>query len=532
MSTVASATGLDAVREKVDQETSRWTSGPAIVLYLAAFKLLLHLLVAPRYGYFQDELYLLACSEHLDWGYVDHPPLIVFITKAVRVLTGDSLLSLRLLPAIAGAALVWMTGAITRTLGGGRFAQALAALGIIAVPMYLTFHYILSMNALEPLFWTGLAYLVLLAVKRDNPRLLIWCGILGGFGLLNKYSIAVFAVALCFGLLFTRQRKLLLSKWLWMGIVIGILIFAPHLNWLILHHFPFLEWQRNIRNAKPSPLIQISAWEFILQQVFLTGAASIVWLSGVVFFFCTSKGKPYRFLGWAFVLTLAFFTATHAKNYYPISAYGIVIAGGAVALEQLTSKNYWRRIRSTLVSVMVVGTAVMAPMFIPLLPIDSLVRYQNAIGMDPPPQETAMLSSPLSVYLVGQFGWENLTEEVASVYNNLPADDRRHAVIFARTYGPAAAIDFFGKKYGLPKTISGHLGYYLWGPANNTSDVVVFVGFYFKEVAPICREAEIGAQMYDPNSYPNANEMNKPIVVCRGLTVDLQTQWNLFKLWY
>src|SRR5579864_6281763 len=71
---------------------SRFVSGPAIVLYIAAAKLLLHLLTASRYGIFRDEMYYLACSEHLAWGYVDHPPLGVFIAWFARHVFGESLL--------------------------------------------------------------------------------------------------------------------------------------------------------------------------------------------------------------------------------------------------------------------------------------------------------------------------------------------------------------------------------------------------------------------------------------------------------
>jgi len=120
---------------------SRWTSGPALVFYLAAAKLLLHLLTTGRYGIFRDELYYLACAEHLDWGYVDQPPLIVLFTWFADHVFGSSLFGLRLLPAIAGAALVWMTGKLTREMGGGRFAQAVAALAVIAVPIFLVFHH-------------------------------------------------------------------------------------------------------------------------------------------------------------------------------------------------------------------------------------------------------------------------------------------------------------------------------------------------------------------------------------------------------
>src|SRR5215471_20063222 len=120
-----------------DQTQHRFLSGPAIVLYIAAAKLLFHLLTATRYGIFRDELYYFACSEHLGWGYVDQPPLIALLIWIVRHTLGDSLIALRLLAAVAGAALVWLGGKLAREMGGGRFAQSLAALAVLPVPIYL-----------------------------------------------------------------------------------------------------------------------------------------------------------------------------------------------------------------------------------------------------------------------------------------------------------------------------------------------------------------------------------------------------------
>src|SRR5438445_9575918 len=97
----------------------------AVILCVAASKLLVHLYAGRHYGYFVDELYYLACSRHLDWGYVDQPPLIAVITWLERLLLGDSLPAIRFLPAVAGAAEVALTALITRELGGRRFAQGL-----------------------------------------------------------------------------------------------------------------------------------------------------------------------------------------------------------------------------------------------------------------------------------------------------------------------------------------------------------------------------------------------------------------------
>jgi len=187
------------------------------VLYVALTKLLIQLAVAGRYGYHVDELYFLACGEHLDWGYVDHPPLVVWVTRLVQLVSGDSLYSLRLLPALAGAALVWMTGALTRELGGGRYAQLLAAIAVLATPFYLQAHSVLTMNAFEPLLWTGCAYCAVLAIAREQPRYWIWSGIVVGVGLLNKYSILLFAASIVLGLLLTPARRWLKAPQIWMG---------------------------------------------------------------------------------------------------------------------------------------------------------------------------------------------------------------------------------------------------------------------------------------------------------------------------
>src|SRR5438270_7491311 len=112
-----------------------WTTGFAVVALIALLRLFLHLLTANRYGIFRDELYYLACAEHLDWGYVDQPPLIALLAWIARHLFGNWLVGLRFFPALAGAATVWLTAKLAREMGGGAFAQFLAALAVICVPI-------------------------------------------------------------------------------------------------------------------------------------------------------------------------------------------------------------------------------------------------------------------------------------------------------------------------------------------------------------------------------------------------------------
>src|SRR5438045_1807130 len=186
---------------------NRNSHATAIVLSLALAKLVFHLLIANGYGIFRDELYYLACSEHLDAGYVDQPPLIAFVAWIARHLFGESLLALRLLPALAGAATVWLTGKLSRELGGNTFAQAFAALATFAVPVFLLMHHWLTMNAFEPLVWLGCAWCIVRAINRDDPRYWLWFGVLVGVGMENKYSTAFFAFAVAGALLLTPHRR-------------------------------------------------------------------------------------------------------------------------------------------------------------------------------------------------------------------------------------------------------------------------------------------------------------------------------------
>src|SRR5580658_777886 len=123
-----------------------------VLVALCAAKLLLHLFTSVRhYGYFRDELYYLDMARHLDWGYVDCAPLIAVYAK-IALWMGGSLAALRILPALAGAALIALTILIARELGGERYAQFLAGVTVLVCPAVLGIDSLMTMNAFEPVF--------------------------------------------------------------------------------------------------------------------------------------------------------------------------------------------------------------------------------------------------------------------------------------------------------------------------------------------------------------------------------------------
>src|SRR6476660_8392720 len=222
--------------------------GMWIVVAIALGKLLFHCVFNNRYGYFRDEFDYLACGDHLAWGYVDQPPLLPFLVRISRVIIGDSLRSIRFLPALATSAVVVLTALIAREFGGRRFALVLSAVAVLIAPVYLSGGSLLTTNCLEPLLWMGCAYFAILAIKRD-ARYWVCFGVVAGLGLEEKYSIAVFGFGIVVGLLISKQRSALLSKWFWIGGLAAFVIFLPNLVWNLQHHWPFLELMHDIKTT-------------------------------------------------------------------------------------------------------------------------------------------------------------------------------------------------------------------------------------------------------------------------------------------
>src|SRR5947209_11126929 len=234
------------------------------LIALCAAKLLLHLFTSVRhYGYFRDELYYLDMARHLDWGYVDCAPLIALYAK-LALLMGGSLAALRLLPAMAGTALVALSILIAREFGGGRFAQFFAGLAVLLAPGILMMDSLLTMNAFEPLFWMGCVLVVARILRTGESRLWLWFGVLAGLGLENKHSTVFFGFAVVAGLLLTRHRREFLKPWIWIAGALALALFLPNLIWQVRHHFPTLEDLQNVRREGKNVALGPAA--FTLQQ--------------------------------------------------------------------------------------------------------------------------------------------------------------------------------------------------------------------------------------------------------------------------
>ncbi len=522
---MAAVTG--AIAKPDPRGISRWSRGPAIVLYIAGAKLLLHLLTATRYGYFGDEMYFLACGEHLAWGYVDQPPLIAMVAWLVRHTIGTSLFALHLLPALAGAALVWLSGAIAREMRGGRVAQALAALSTACMFVFFVMHRLFTMNAFEPLFWMGCAYLVLRIINTGDQELWLWFGVLAGIGLENKYSMAVFGFGLVIGLLLTPERKALAHKWIWIGGAIAFLLFLPNLVWTVQHHWPFLELMRNIRASGRD--IPLSPTGFMFQQIFLANPIlTPIWVIGAFYLLFARRPRPYRVLGWTFLVVLGTFMTLKGKSYYTMAVYPMMLAAGGIAIERFVEQLRMRWLVPATVAVILGPTIAMLPIGVPVLPVDAYLKYQSKLPFKLPATEKAHLKASLPHYYAWSFGWEDMVAAVARTYNSMPPEERAKTAIWGSNFAEAGAIDLLGPKYGLPKAIGGHQNYWLWGPRNYTGERIIVLGDTVEDLRRKCDRVEIAAELDNPYARPNEN---RPVLVCYGLKWNMQQIWPHLKEW-
>jgi len=507
-----------------DQQPA-YSFGAIAVLVIAAAKLVFHLLTANRYGIFRDEMYYLACTQHLAWGYVDQPPLVVFLGWVVRHTLGDSLLAIRLLPALAGAALVWMAGILAREMGGGRFAQALAALAVAMTPLYMIVDHWLTMNAFEPLIWMGCIWCVLRAMNSGEPRYWLWFGVIAGVGFQAKYSIVFFLLAVLAGVVLTPERRFLKSKYVWLGALAALVIFLPNFVWLAQHNFPFLELMHNIRMTGRD--VVRGPVSFVLDQGLTMGPLTFpLWLLGLAWLFFGKSGRRYRVIGWTYVVLLAIFIALRGKNYYLAPIYAMVFAAGAVAFEKLTAvRARWGR--WVYLGLVVLSGALLAPTVAPVLSPENFLHYIKALHLQASKAENQP-TGPLPQYFADEFGWEEMVREVARIYHSLPPDEQARTAIFANDYGEAGAIDYFGPKYGLPPAISPHQNYWYWGPRNYTGDIVIVLGSDGSGDREHFRSVEVAGRADTP--YSRLDERYN-IFLCRGLKWNLQEVWPSLKKW-
>ena len=453
------------------------SSGMAVVWAIACAKLIFHVYFNNRYGYFRDEFDYMSCGDHLQWGYVDQPPLVPFLIHVCRAVLGDSLRCIRFIPAVASSLLVVQTAVLARELGGCRYALLLSAVCAVIAPQYLSNGSLLGTNCLEPNLWMGCVYFVILAIKRNQPRYWLCFGVVAGLGMENKYSIAVFGLGIVVGLSLTEQRRILINKWFWMGGLAAFLIFLPNLLWNIHYDWPFVQLMRAIK-AEGRDVV-LGPVDFFLQQTLLVNPLTApIWLAGLFSLLFSTRLKPCRVLGWCYLVCYTVFFVLHGKNYYLAPIYPMLLAAGAVVLESAldrreSGKPRLQWVKRAVVIILLASGIHLLPIVVPVLSPDGFLAYKDHLPFKLPVMEHAHARAQLPQWYSDQFGWKEISDETVVAWDRVAPEERQDCGIFAQDYGQAGAIDFFGRRQGLPGAMSGDRTYFLWGPHGYSGDCMI-----------------------------------------------------------
>ena len=493
--------------------------GPVYALLAAT--VLVHLPAIARYGWFRDELYYVSCARRLAWGYVDQPPFSIAVLAAWRRLVGDSLVGMRVIPLAAHAALVVLAMRLARRLGGGAFAQALAGVGVLTSLIYLGMDHYFSMNAFDPVLWTGAALLLLRALEHQRTRDWVWFGVVVGLGLLNKLSMLWCVAGLVLGVAATAQRRVLLTRGPWLAGAIAALLFAPHLLWQVAHGWPTLEF---MRNATAHKMVAASIPGFVIGQVLgMNPLAAPIWLAGLVSGLRGRASDPGRVLAVQYVAVLALLLAVRtARADYLAPAYPGLLALGGVAFERATSPPGRRAWRIAAVALPVAGMLALLPFAMPVLSPEGFVHYEAALGLKPATEEHHRMGV-LPQHYADMFGWPEFADSLARAAATLTPDERRRAIVIVDNYGEAGALEMFGNGR-LPRIASQHNNWYLWGPPAWDGSLAIFVGRDSAEVARECDDVRVVGTAGHPLAMPY--EQDLPIVIGRHFRPDLAVAWK------
>jgi hypothetical protein len=464
--------------------------------------------VSGRYGYHRDELYFLAAGRHLAWGYPDQPPLVPFLGRTMSELSAGSVMVLRLPSALAAAGIVVLTGLLARELGARREAQLLAAASMATASLLLAAGHLLSTTTYDLLAWAALLWLVVRILRTGDDRLWVAVGLVAGLGLLDSDLVAFLIAALVVAIGLAGPRRTLASPWVWVGGSLAAAMWAPYLVWQAAHGWPQLTVSRGI--ARGSSGTSEPRARFVpLQLGLVSPYLAPVWIAGLVRLLRDKALGWCRPIGWAYVILGAAFVVTGGKPYYLGGMFPVLLAAGAQP-----SVDWMNRARPRLRRAVIAGAVGLSAVgsvliTLPVIPVESLHRTP-VVSFNYDTGETV--------------AWPTYVGEVAGVYRHLDVGKPSGAVILTSNYGEAGAVDRYGSAWGLPRSFSGHNGYWYWGPPPPSVRTVLAVGFGRSFLERFFGDVRLETRLDNHLAVSN-QEQNAPVWLCTELRGSWPTIW-------
>jgi len=492
-------------------------SDMAVLVLLALISVLVHTATNGQYGFHRDELQTLDDARHMDWGFVVYPPMTPAIGRIELVLFGTSLIGFRFFAAVAVSAAMVIAGMIAKELGGGRREQVLAAVATCVAPVALAQGAVFQYVSFDYLWGVLATYFLVRLCKSGDARWWLAIGFVLGLGMETRYTAGFWTLGIVGGVLLSDARKYLLSKWLWIGVAISVLLFLPNLVWQAKHDFISLDFLRHLHERD---VRQGRNKGFLVGQILLCVNVVTVPLAGRGLWFLSAKeqGKRYAVVAWAAILTFLLFWVAKARFYYTAPIYPVLLAAGSVAFgnwrntAKASTANFVSRLRWTMI---VLSGAVMAFFVMPIAPF-------GGAGW--------RLTSKLHDQFREQIGWTDLADNVARVYSSLSAEERARTGILTGNYGEGGALNLYGPSRGLPFAMSGTNSFWYRGYDKREPQTVIVVGLEREEVDANFSSCVIAAKNTNAFGVENEESRDHPdIYLCRGLKAPWPEFWKKFQ---
>ena len=482
-----------------------------LILILALFKLLIHFLTNTNYELHRDAFLYLALGDHLDFGYMSVPPSIAFFANISRFLFGDSVFSIRLFPALIGAASVVMIGIIVRELGGKLWAILIACLAFILSPAFLRSNTLFQPVSFNQFYWLLTGYFIVKLIQTKNPKFWIHLAITWGLAFLNKYSITFLILGFLIALLLTSERRLLRSKYFIYAMAIGFLIILPNLIWQYSHNWPVVTHMLQLQRTQ---LVNVDIIGFLMMQILMNLPGIFIWLLGLVYLLFHREGKRFNVLGYTFLLVVIILILLRGKPYYTLGLYSILFAAGGVALEVYFRTRLYP-LKYVLIAFMVITLLPVIPYSLPILPFDKMAEYAKTsagFGLSGPLIWEDGKMHHLPQDYADMTGWKELSDIVISTYQGLNPVEQTQCLIFAENYGEAGAIMYHGKKQGIPEPISLSDNFLIWASDSINLKILIYVNDETRDISYYFETIELMGKL--TNTY--ARESGVPVYLCRN----------------
>lgn len=489
----------------------------AVVILLALLSVAVHTATNGRYGFHRDELQTLDDSRHMDWGFVAYPPITPLIGRLELTLFGTSLIGFRFFAAVAVSAAMVLAGLIAKELGGGRREQVLAAVATCVAPVALAQGAVFQYVSFDYLWGVLATYFLVRLCKSGDARWWLAIGFTLGLGMETRYTAGFLTLGIVLGVLLSDARKYLLSKWLWIGVAIAVVLFLPNVIWQAQHHFISLDFLKHLHERDTR---QGRNNGFLSAQILLCINLATVPLAALGFSFLSAKEqrKRYALVGWTVLVTFLLFWVAKARFYYTAPIYPVVLAAGSVAFGNWKSRT--KPVTAKTVSALqwvgiVLGGAIFAVFTMPIAPL-------GGAGW--------RLTSKMHDQFREQIGWTELAQNVARIYNTLSPEERTRTGILAGNYGEGGALNLYGPALGLPHAMAGTNSFWYRGYDPREPQIVIVVGLEREEADAKFMSCVVAGKNSNAYGVENEESMDHPdILLCRGLKGTWAQFWAHFQ---